>query len=295
MNQEQRSKIAHGRGFLAALDQSGGSTPKALAQYGVPESSYSTDAEMFDLMHEFRARIITAPAFGGDRILGAILFEQTMDRDVAGTATPKYLWDDKNIVPFVKVDEGLAAEQDGVRLMKPFTVLDDLLARAARRHVFGTKMRSFIARADPAGIAAVLDQQFGYAEQILDADLMPIIEPEVDIHSDEKRAAEELLRQGILERLAGLPEGRQVMLKLTIPTEDDFYTPLIEHPKILRVVALSGGYSQQDADARLARNHGLIASFSRALTEELRRQQSDEEFNRALDRAIAGIYRASTT
>jgi fructose-bisphosphate aldolase class I len=295
MNQEQRSKIAHGRGFLAALDQSGGSTPKALAQYGVPESSYSTDAEMFDLMHEFRARIITAPAFGGDRILGAILFEQTMDRDVAGTPTPKYLWDDKNIVPFVKVDEGLAAEQDGVRLMKPFTVLDDLLARATRRHVFGTKMRSFIARADPAGIAAVLDQQFGYAERILDADLMPIIEPEVDIHSDEKRAAEELLRQGILERLAGLPEGRQVMLKLTIPTEDDFYTPLIEHPKILRVVALSGGYSQQDADARLARNHGLIASFSRALTEELRHQQTDEEFDRALDTAIADISKASST
>jgi fructose-bisphosphate aldolase, class I len=246
-------------------------------------------------MHEFRARIITAPAFGGDRILGAILFEQTMDRDVAGTPTPKYLWDDKNIVPFVKVDEGLAAEQDGVRLMKPFTVLDDLLARATRRHVFGTKMRSFIARADPAGIAAVLDQQFGYAERILDADLMPIIEPEVDIHSDEKRAAEELLRQGILERLAGLPEGRQVMLKLTIPTEDDFYTPLIEHPKILRVVALSGGYSQQDADARLARNHGLIASFSRALTEELRHQQTDEEFDRALDTAIADISKASST
>jgi fructose-bisphosphate aldolase class I len=179
--------------------------------------------------------------------------------------------------------------------MKPFTVLDDLLARATRRHVFGTKMRSFIARADPAGIAAVLDQQFGYAEQILDADLMPIIEPEVDIHSDEKRAAEELLRQGILERLAGLPEGRQVMLKLTIPTEDDFYTPLIEHPKILRVVALSGGYSQQDADARLARNHGLIASFSRALTEDLRHQQTDEEFDQALDTAIADIYKASST
>jgi len=295
MNQEQRSKIAHGHGFLAALDQSGGSTPKALAQYGVAESSYSTDAEMFDLMHEFRARIITAPAFGGDRILGAILFEQTMDRDVGGTPTPKYLWDDKNIVPFVKVDEGLAAEQDGVRLMKPFTVLDDLLARATRRHVFGTKMRSFIARADPAGIAAVLDQQFGYAERILDADLMPIIEPEVDIHSDEKRAAEELLRQGILERLAGLPEGRQVMLKLSIPTEDDFYADLIGHPKVLRVVALSGGYSQDDSDARLARNHGLIASFSRALTQDLRRQQTDEEFNRVLDTAIDRIYRASTT
>jgi fructose-bisphosphate aldolase, class I len=295
MNEEQRSKIANGHGFLAALDQSGGSTPKALAQYGVPESAYTTDEEMFDLMHEFRSRIITAPAFNGDRILGAILFEQTMDRDVAGTPTPQYLWEDKQVVPFVKVDEGLAEEANGVRLMKPFTKLDDLLARATRRHVFGTKMRSFITRADPGGVAAILDQQFDYAEQILDADLMPIIEPEVDIHSDEKQPAEELLRQGILERLRALPDGRQVMLKLSIPTEDNFYAELIEHPKVLRVVALSGGYSQQDADARLARNHGLIASFSRALTEELRRQQSDDEFNRALDSAIAGIYRASTT
>jgi fructose-bisphosphate aldolase, class I len=295
MNQEQRSKIAYGRGFLAALDQSGGSTPKALAQYGVPESDYATKDEMFDLMHEFRSRIITAPAFNGDRILGAILFEQTMDRDVAGTATPQYLWEDKQVVPFVKVDEGLADEKDGVRLMKPFTKLDDLLARATRRHVFGTKMRSFITRADPAGVAAILDQQFGYAEQILDADLMPILEPEVDIHSDEKRSAEELLRQGILERLSALPDGRQVMLKLSIPTEDDFYAKLIEHPKVLRVVALSGGYSQDEADARLARNHGLIASFSRALTQDLRRQQTEDEFNQALDTAIAGIYRASTT
>ena len=295
MNEEQRSKIANGHGFLAALDQSGGSTPKALAQYGVPESAYATDEEMFDLMHEFRSRIITAPAFNGDRILGAILFEQTMDRDVAGTPTPRYLWEDKQVVPFVKVDEGLAEEADGVRLMKPFTKLDGLLARATGRHVFGTKMRSFITRADRGGVAAILDQQFGYAEQILDADLMPIIEPEVDIHSDEKQPAEELLRQGILDRLSALPDGRQVMLKLSIPTEDNFYAVLIEHPKVLRVVALSGGYSQQDADARLARNHGLIASFSRALTEELRRQQSDDEFNRALDSAIAGIYRASTT
>ena len=295
MNAEQQAKIAHGRGFLAALDQSGGSTPKALAQYGVPESSYSTDDEMFDLMHEFRSRIITAPAFNGDHILGAILFEQTMDRDVAGTASPQYLWEQKNVVPFVKVDEGLAAEQDGVRLMKPFTKLDDLLERANRRHVFGTKMRSFISRADQGGIADVLDQQFGYAGQILDAGLMPIIEPEVDIHSDEKREAEELLRQGILDRVAALPDGRQVMLKLSIPTEDDFYAELIGHPKILRVVALSGGYSQQDADARLARNHGLIASFSRALTEDLRHQQSDDEFDRTLAAAIADIYRASTT
>lgn len=295
MNQEQRSKIANGRGFLAALDQSGGSTPKALAQYGVPESGYATEDEMFDLMHEFRSRIITSAAFGGDRVLGAILFEQTMDRDVDGTATPAYLWEHKQVVPFVKVDEGLAAEQDGVRLMKPFTKLDDLLARATGRRVFGTKMRSFIARADPSGVAAVLDQQFGYADRILDAGLVPIIEPEVDIHSDEKQAAEQLLRQGILERLPALPDGRQVMLKLSIPTQDDFYAELIEHPKVLRVVALSGGYSRHDADERLARNHGLIASFSRALTEGLRRQQSDEEFDRTLDASIASIYRASTT
>src|SRR5262249_13352306 len=226
MNQEQRSKMANGRGFVAALDQSGGSTPKALVQYGVPESGYSTEDEMFDLMHEFRSRIIAAPGFNGDRILGAILFEQTMDRDVAGTATPQYLWEDKQVVPFVKVDEGLAEEKDGVRLMKPFTKLDDLLARATRRLVFGTKMRSFIVRADPAGIAAVLDQQFGYGKRILDADLMPILEPEVDIHSDEKQAAEELLRQGILERLSTVSDGRQVMLKLSIPTQDDFYAEL---------------------------------------------------------------------
>jgi fructose-bisphosphate aldolase class I len=295
MNQEQRSKIAEGRGFLAALDQSGGSTPKALSQYGVPESSYATDDEMFDLMHEFRSRIITAPAFTGDRILGAILFEQTMDRDVDGTATPRYLWERKRIVPFVKVDEGLADERDGVRLMKPFTKLDDLLARATERHVFGTKMRSVIARADPGGVAAVLDQQFGYARRILDADLVPIVEPEVDIHSPDKERAEELLRQGILDRLSALPDGRQVMLKLTIPTRDDWYAGLIGHPKVLRVVALSGGYSQREADERLARNHGLIASFSRALTEDLRRQQSDEEFDRVLDAAIAAIYQASST
>ncbi|MER7007835.1 fructose bisphosphate aldolase [Dactylosporangium sp. NPDC000555] len=294
MNQEQRSKIAHGRGFLAALDQSGGSTPKALAQYGVAESGYATEHEMFDLMHEFRSRIITAPSFGGDRVLGAILFEQTMDRDVAGTAAPQYLWEHKQVVPFVKVDEGLADEQDGVRLMKPFTRLDDLLARATRRRAFGTKMRSFVSRADPAGVAAVLDQQFGYAERILDAGLMPIIEPEVDIHSEQKQQAEGLLRQGILDRLPAMPDGRQVMLKLSIPTQDDFYAELIEHPKVLRVVALSGGYSRQDADARLARNHGLIASFSRALTEDLRHQQTDDEFNRTLDTSIAGIYRAST-
>ena len=295
MNQEQRTKMADGRGFVAALDQSGGSTPKALALYGGAESSYATEDEMFDLMHEFRTRIITAPAFDGDRILGAILFEQTMEREVAGLPTPQYLWERKRIVPFVKVDEGMATEQDGVRLMQPITKLDDRLERATGRGVFGTKMRSFIARADPGGVAAVLDQQFGYAERILDADLMPIIEPEVDIHSDEKRPAEDLLRQGILDRLSALPDGRAVMLKLTIPTEDDFYAELVGHPKVLRVVALSGGYTQQDADARLARNHGVIASFSRALAEGLRHQQTDEEFDQTLDKAIADIYRASVT
>jgi fructose-bisphosphate aldolase class I len=292
MNQEQRGRIADGRGFLAALDQSGGSTPKALAQYGVPESAWSGDDEMFERMHEFRSRIITAPAFTGDRILGAILFEQTMDRDVDGMPAPAYLWERKRVVPFVKVDEGLAGEAGGVRLMKPFTRLDDLLARAARRRVFGTKMRSFVARADARGIDAVLDQQFEYAGRILDAGLVPIIEPEVDIHSEDKPAAEELLRQGILDRL---PAGRQVMLKLSIPSRDDFYAPLIGHPSVLRVVALSGGYPRADADARLSRNHGLIASFSRALTEGLGYGQSDDEFNWTLDQAIAGIYRASDT
>ena len=295
MNQEQQSKIAYGRGFLAALDQSGGSTPKALAHYGVPESDYSTEAEMFDLMHEFRSRIIASPAFTGDRVLGAILFEQTMDRDVAGQSTPSYLWEHKQVVPFVKVDEGLADENDGVQLMRPFTKLDRLLERAARRGVFGTKMRSFIARADPAGVTAVLDQQFRYAGQILDADLVPIIEPEVDIRSESRRQAEELLKQGILDRLPAVPDGKQVMLKLTIPTQDDYYADVIGHPKVLRAVALSGGYSQQEADRRLARNHGLIASFSRALTQDLRRQQTDEEFDRVLAAAITNIYRASTT
>jgi fructose-bisphosphate aldolase class I len=295
MNQEQRSKIAYGNGFLAALDQSGGSTPKALAEYGVPESSYSGDEQMFDLMHEFRSRIITSPAFHGDRILGAILFEQTMDRDVAGTPTPTYLWEHKQIVPFVKVDEGLAEEKDGVRLMKPFTKLPGLLERAVERHVFGTKMRSFIARADQGGIDAILNQQFGYGEQILNAGLVPILEPEIDIHSDEKEAAEELLRQGILDRLGSLPDGRQVMLKVSIPTRDDFYAGLIRHPSVLRVVALSGGYSQEAADARLARNHGLIASFSRALMQDLHHDQTDAEFNQTLDLAIANIFRASAT
>jgi fructose-bisphosphate aldolase, class I len=295
MDQTQKDKVARGRGFLAALDQSGGSTPKALEQYGVPESAYDGDAAMFDLMHEFRSRIMTAPAFTGDRILAAILFEQTMDRDVDGLPAPAYLWQRKQVVPFVKVDEGLADERDGVRLMKPFTKLEALLERAKERGVFGTKMRSFIAGDDAAGIAAVLDQQFRYATQILEADLVPIIEPEVDIHSERKQAAEDRLRAGIQSRLADLDDDQRVMLKLSIPTEDDFYADLIGHPKVLRVVALSGGYSQAEADERLARNHGLIASFSRALTQDLRRDESDEQFDRILGRAIADIYSASTT
>jgi fructose-bisphosphate aldolase class I len=295
MSQEQQSKIEHGAGFFAALDQSGGSTPKALELYGVPSSDYRDDDEMFDLMHAFRERIITSPAFTGDRILGAILFEQTMDRDVDGIATPQYLWERKGIVPFVKVDEGLADESAGVRLMKPFTRLEGLLERAAERQVFGTKMRSFISRADTGGITAILDQQLRYATQILAAGLVPILEPEVDIHSPQKAEAEELLKQGILDRLRLLPGGSRVMLKLSIPTVDDFYTDLIGHPSVLRVVALSGGYSQEEADIRLARNHGLIASFSRALVQDLHRDQSDSSFDSTLAAAIAAIYGASVT
>ena len=293
MDQDQRSKIAHGTGFFAALDQSGGSTPKALSQYGV--DSFADEGEMFDLMHEFRARIITSPSFDGARILGAILFEQTMERDIAGVPSPRYLWERKNVVPFVKVDEGLADESDGVRLMKPFTKLDGLLERAVARRVFGTKMRSFVASASRTGIEAVVDQQFAYAYRILDAGLVPILEPEVDIHSTTKLEAEVILKQAILDRLAGLPPGRQVMLKLSIPSVDDFYADVIGHPRVLRVVALSGGYSQQQADELLARNQGLIASFSRALTQDLRRSQTDDAFNRTLDAAIEAIYQASLT
>jgi len=293
MDHEQRSKIADGAGFFAALDQSGGSTPQALSLYGV--DSFADEGEMFDLMHEFRARIITSPSFDGTRILGAILFEQTMDRDISGIPSPRYLWERKNVVPFVKVDEGLADESDGVRLMKPFTKLDGLLDRAVSRRVFGTKMRSFVASASRTGINAIVDQQFAYASRILDAGLVPILEPEVDIHSSTKLDAEVLLKQGILDRLDGLPTGQQVMLKLSLPTVDDFYADLIGHPRVLRVVALSGGYSRPKADELLARNHGLIASFSRALVQDLRHNQTDADFNRTLDTAITAIYEASIT
>jgi fructose-bisphosphate aldolase, class I len=295
MDAEQRSRMARGAGFVAALDQSGGSTPQALRLYGVPDSDYADDDEMFDLMHQFRSRIITSPAFTAERVLAAILFDQTMQRSVDGVPTAEYLWRRKHVVPFVKVDEGLAAPSRGVRLMKPFTGLTALLERAVDHGVFGTKMRSLILHADADGIDAVVDQQFRYGLQILDAGLVPIIEPEVDVTSADKAAAEQLLKAAIEHRLTTMPRGHQVMLKLSLPTLDGLYTDLIAHPSVLRVVALSGGYSREDAVHRLARNPGLIASFSRALTEGLHREQTSEEFNRTLDSSLAAIYAASTT
>ncbi len=295
MDTEMLDKVATGQGFLAALDQSGGSTPKALAQYGVPADAYSTDEEMFDLVHRMRTRVITSPAFTGERILGAILFEGTMDRQIEGVPSATYLWRTKNVVPFVKVDKGLADEADGVQLMKPMPELDALLVRANEHDVFGTKMRSVIKVADPDGIEAVVSQQFEVARRILGAGLMPILEPEVDIHSPDKAAAEQLLRDRITAHLDGLPAGTQVMLKLSIPSVDGFYTPMIEHPGVLRVVALSGGYSREEANERLARNPALTASFSRALIGELSDEQSDQEFDATLDTAISTIYDASVT
>ncbi len=286
--------MARGAGFVAALDQSGGSTPQALRLYGVRDSDYADD-EMFDLMHQFRSRIITSSAFTGDRVLAAILFEQTMQRQIDGVPTAAYLWRRKNVVPFVKVDEGLAAQSHGVRLMNPFTRLNELLRRAAEHGVFGTKMRSVIVHADADSIDAVVEQQFGYALQILDAGLVPIIEPEVDVDSADKAAAEQLLKATLQHRLTTVPRGQQVMLKLSIPTLDGFYTDLIAHPSVLRVVALSGGYSREEAVRRLARNPGLIASFSRALAEGLHREQTSEEFDQTLDSSLAAIYAASTT
>ena len=295
MNAEMREKMADGRGFIAALDQSGGSTPKALAQYGVQQDAYGNDEQMFDLVHQMRTRIITDPAFGGDRVIAAILFEGTMDRQIEGMPSAAYLWDVKNVVPIVKVDKGLEAEADGVRLMKPMPELSGLLSRARDYGVFGTKMRSVIAMADPTGVSAIVDQQFAVGADILAAGLVPILEPEVDIHSPQKQEAEELLRNGILAHLEQLPADQQIMLKLTIPSVDGFYSDLIAHPRVMRVVALSGGYSRQEANERLARNPGLIASFSRALIGELRADQSDEEFTAALDEAISSIYEASIT
>jgi fructose-bisphosphate aldolase class I len=280
---------------VAALDQSGGSTPKALGLYGIEESDYSGEQEMFDRIHEMRTRIVTSKAFSGDRILAAILFEQTMDRSVEGLGSAEYLWQEKQVVPFLKVDKGLADEDTGVQLMKPIPDLDDLLSRAREHGVFGTKMRSVIKHGDRRGVDAVVEQQFDLARRICAAGLVPIVEPEVDIHAEDKAAAEDLLRDALSTRLDALAEDQVVMLKLTLPEEDDFYVPLIEHPRVLRVVALSGGYSREDADAKLTRNHGLIASFSRALTEGLTAQMSDEDFDAALDAAIAEIYAASIT
>lgn len=295
MNQQQREKVQSSRGFIAALDQSGGSTPKALGLYGIQPGSWSGDQQMFDLVHAMRTRIITSPAFNGDRILGAILFEQTMDRDIAGRGSADYLWSVKQVVPFLKIDKGLADEAGGVQLMKPNPTLGTLLERARSKGVFGTKMRSVVKHADAKGIAAAVDQQFAIARQILAAGLMPIVEPEVDIHATDKEGAEQLLKAAILEQLDALDPQLQVMLKLTIPSVDDFYADLVRHPRVLRVVALSGGYSREEANRLLARNHGVIASFSRALAEGLSAQQGDQEFDRALDASIGSIYEASCT
>lgn len=289
------AKIKTGKGFVAALDQSGGSTPKALRLYGIEDSAYSDDAGMFDLIHQMRTRIITSPVFTGERILAAILFEQTMDRQIEGMGSAEYLWTQKQVVPFLKVDKGLEAEADGVRMMKPIPDLDALLERAIGHGVFGTKMRSVVLTADDTGVGAAVAQQFDIARRILAAGLVPIIEPEVDIHSPEKAAAEKLLKSALVTELDKQPEGQEVMLKLTLPEEDGYHRELVEHPRVLRVVALSGGYSREEADARLTRNTGVIASFSRALTEGLTAQMSDEEFDTALDASIAGIYAASST
>ena len=295
MSDQQLGKVKSGIGFIAALDQSGGSTPKALQLYGIEEDTYSDDDEMFSLMHEFRTRIMTSPSFGGGRILGAILFEDTIDRDVNGRDSASYLWEVKEVVPFLKVDKGLVAEADGVQVMKPIPDLDELLSKAKTKDVFGTKMRSFIKLASPTGVAAVVNQQFQIARRILEAGLVPIIEPEIDIHSPEKARAEALLKAAIIEGLGSLGSNEWVMLKLTLPDTDDFYSEFVAHPNVLRVVALSGGYTREEANARLARNHGVIASFSRALTEGLSVDQTDEEFDATLDESIGSICEASET
>ena len=295
MNTKQLERIRADKGFLAALDQSGGSTPKALEHYGVSRDAYSNEEQMFDLVHQMRTRIMTSPAFSGEFILGAILFEQTMERKVEGLYTADYLWDKKGIVPFLKVDQGLAPLEGGVQLMKPINGLDELLKRAVSRNVFGTKMRSVISQANPEGIDRVVDQQFALGKQILSAGLVPIIEPEVDIHSADKAQSEVLLKAAILRHLDALPANSSVMLKLSIPTVDGFYSDLMKHPRILRIVALSGGYSQAEADERLARNPGLIASFSRALAEGLFAYQTDAKFNEILAESIRKIYAASIT
>jgi fructose-bisphosphate aldolase class I len=292
---QQLQKIKTRPGFIAALDQSGGSTPGALKAYGVKETAWTNEEEMFALVHQMRARIITSPSFNGERILGAILFENTMDRDIEGQPTADYLWNVKSVVPFLKVDKGLAVEKDGAQLMKPMPELSAVLGKAKAKGIFGTKMRSFIKQANPSGINNIVNQQFEAAQQIIAAGLLPIIEPEVDIHCPQKSKAEELLKAGILGKLNELPVGQLVMLKLTLPERDDFYADCVRHPKVLRVVALSGGFARVDANDRLRKNHGVVASFSRALVEGLSVQQSDAEFNALLDRSIQGIFEASNT
>jgi fructose-bisphosphate aldolase class I len=293
--EQQAAKIRNQPGFIAALDQSGGSTPKALKLYGVAENTYSGETQMMDLIHAMRSRIITSPSFGGNRVAGAILFEATMDRDIQGVPTAEFLWTKKQVAPFLKIDKGLADEANGVQLMKPMPTLDALLVKAKSKGIFGTKERSVIKQANADGIRAVVEQQFEVAKQVLGHGLMPIVEPEVDIHCPDKAAAEKLLKTQILTQLDKLPAGQQVMLKLTLPEVDDFYKELVAHPRVLKVVALSGGYPREEANARLTRQKGMIASFSRALTEGLTAQQSEAEFNTALDQAIEGIYQASKT
>ena len=294
-NEQQLQKIRTAAGFVAALDQSGGSTPKALAGYGIGEDAWSSDEEMFDIVHQMRTRMIVSPAFNGRRILAAILFENTMDRTIEGESTPSYLWDVKNVVPFLKVDKGLAEEQDGAQVMKPMPDLDSLLARARSKGVFGTKMRSVIKQANADGVGAVARQQFEVGRQIMAAGLVPIIEPEIDIHCPDKAEAESLLRTALLDALNALAPDQLVMLKLTLPEVDNLYADCLAHPNVVRVVALSGGYSREEANTRLARNNGMVASFSRALSEGLNAQQSEEEFDAMLDASIESIFQASST
>ena len=295
VNEQQLQKMKSHPGFIAALDQSGGSTPKALALYGIKEGAWSNEEEMFAIVHQMRTRMITSPGFTGERIIGAILFENTMDRDIEGQPTGDYLWNVKGVVPFLKVDKGLAAEKDGVQLMKPMPALGALLEKAKSKRIFGTKMRSFIKQPNEAGITDIVNQQFELAAQIIAAELLPIVEPEVDIHCPEKAKAEALLKAAILEKLDQLPARQVVMLKLTIPEQDNFYADFVKHSKVLRVVALSGGYSQEEANNRLRRNHGVIASFSRALAEGLSAQQSNAEFNAVLNNSIQSIFEASNS
>ena len=294
MNQEMAAQAAKKDGFIAALDQSGGSTPKALKLYGIDESAWSSDAQMFDLVHQMRARIIKSPAFTGDKVMGAILFEQTMDRDIDGTPTAQYLWEKRHVVPFLKIDKGLAEAKDGVKLMKPMPDLDALLKRAVTKGIFGTKERSVIDAANPKGIAAIVDQQFDIARQVLAHGLVPIVEPEVTISIPDKAEAEDILLGEIKKHLDDVPAGKQVMLKLTLPTKANLYKPLIDDPRVMRVVALSGGYSRDEANEKLSHNDGMIASFSRALTEGLSVEQSDAEFNAELGSAIDSIFKASS-